>query len=260
MERVTPTSHVDPAARTRSLSVRLRDTTTVTSLAAATLDEIAAAFGAVGAAMDLFGSTGAPSVCVASTAFDPAAVRAYMGDGWRRDACLARVRTSFGVVATTDDAATARDVGALHGCTRADSLVLGPIVGVEGSLLGMVRVARARGIRDWMRSELGAVCIHVSVRLARLGVTTHADRHPLAALTDRQRAIASRVARGLTNAEIAADLGVSENAIKKHLKLVMVALDLANRAELAALTGGIDAIHDDIDDDALDGYVVIRAS
>lgn len=54
-------------------------------------------------------------------------------------------------------------------------------------------------------------------------------------LTPRQHEIAILVARGLTNREIGVAIGRSINTVKKHLKQLFVALDVANRTELAAL-------------------------
>ena len=42
------------------------------------------------------------------------------------------------------------------------------------------------------------------------------------------------VARGMSNAEIAADLIVSENTVKTHVKNVLGKLQMKNRAEAAA--------------------------
>ena len=53
-------------------------------------------------------------------------------------------------------------------------------------------------------------------------------------MTTRQRQIAELVTCGYTNAEIAVALTISPNTVKKHLKRLFAALDLANRTELAA--------------------------
>ena len=56
-------------------------------------------------------------------------------------------------------------------------------------------------------------------------------------LTTRQREVVELVAHGCTNAEIAKMLGVSANAVKKHVSRVLALLDVTNRTELAALVG-----------------------
>jgi DNA-binding NarL/FixJ family response regulator len=57
-------------------------------------------------------------------------------------------------------------------------------------------------------------------------------------LTPRQYEIAILVTRGCTNREIGTMLGISVNAVKKHVSRMLVALDASNRTELAAIAGG----------------------
>ena len=52
-------------------------------------------------------------------------------------------------------------------------------------------------------------------------------------LTDREREVLSHVAEGLSNREIAANLQVSENTIKKHLRNILAKLQLENRVQAA---------------------------
>ncbi|HEX8192397.1 MAG TPA: response regulator transcription factor [Allosphingosinicella sp.] len=59
---------------------------------------------------------------------------------------------------------------------------------------------------------------------------------PLAALSARERAIASLVVRGLKNKDIAAELGIGEGTVKVHLHNIFEKLGVANRTELALLT------------------------
>ena len=54
-------------------------------------------------------------------------------------------------------------------------------------------------------------------------------------LTPRQAEIAQLVTRGCTNPEIGALLGISVNAVKRHLSRIFLATDASNRTELAAM-------------------------
>lgn len=56
------------------------------------------------------------------------------------------------------------------------------------------------------------------------------------ALTPKQRLILGNVARGRTNKEIAAELGVSEQAVKVHVSRLLERYGAANRVELVNIT------------------------
>lgn len=53
--------------------------------------------------------------------------------------------------------------------------------------------------------------------------------------TDREQEVALAVARGLANAQIAADLGMSVPTVKAHVSRLLTKLDLENRVQLALL-------------------------
>ena len=54
-------------------------------------------------------------------------------------------------------------------------------------------------------------------------------------LTPRQLTILQSITRGLSNADIAKQLGISEIGVKKHLQTIFVKLGAATRAEAAAI-------------------------
>ncbi|CCH88082.1 Two component transcriptional regulator, LuxR family [Modestobacter italicus] len=55
-------------------------------------------------------------------------------------------------------------------------------------------------------------------------------------LSDREREVALAVGRGLSNAQIGAELHLSVATVKAHVSRLLVKLDLANRVQVALLT------------------------
>lgn len=86
----------------------------------------------------------------------------------------------------------------------------------------------------------------VAPRITRLLLDTYAHRLPdadgdsaraaLAILTPRERDVLLEIARGLTNAEIATTLGVSEVTVKSHVGAILSKLHLRNRVAAVILT------------------------
>jgi len=121
-------------------------------------------------------------------------------------------------------------------CARFDHghVLVGPIVG-DGRFLGTANFTRARNApafaeRDLL--DLGALCLHFSVRLMALRLQAGRTASESTALTVREHQIAELVARGFTNAEIGKQLWITENSVKQALKRMYRKLGIASRAQL----------------------------
>jgi len=97
-------------------------------------------------------------------------------------------------------------------------------------LVEAVRAARAGD---------GLISPQVTLRLLRhlapgRPATAGGQGQPTAPLSARERDVASAIARGRTNNEIAAELFISLSTVKSHLTSIHNKLDVRNRVEIAA--------------------------
>jgi DNA-binding NarL/FixJ family response regulator len=67
-------------------------------------------------------------------------------------------------------------------------------------------------------------------------------RTRLGQLSDREREVALAVGRGLSNAQIGAELYLSVATVKAHVSRLLVKLDVANRVQIALLTHDADLV------------------
>lgn len=121
-------------------------------------------------------------------------------------------------------------------CPRTDHwhVMAGPIVS-NGELVGVVGLTRQQGMPAFDSqnlTDLSAICLHIStwVAMARL-------QQPLLQterLTPREMQIASLVAQGQTNAEISAELWITENSVKQALKRMFRKLEVSSRTQMVA--------------------------
>ncbi len=121
-------------------------------------------------------------------------------------------------------------------CPRADHwhVMAGPIVSY-GRLVGAVGFTRERGmpVFDTQNlADLSALCLHLSTWVATVRLQHQllkTDR-----LTSREVQIAELVAQGRTNAEIGAELWITENSVKQALKRMFRKLKVSSRAQMVA--------------------------
>ncbi|MDM9581033.1 LuxR C-terminal-related transcriptional regulator [Nostoc sp. GT001] len=121
-------------------------------------------------------------------------------------------------------------------CPRADHwhVMAGPIVS-NGELVGVVGLTRQQGMPAFDSqnlTDLSALCLHIStwVAMAQLQQPLLQTKR----LTPREMQIASLVAQGQTNAEISAELWITENSVKQALKRMFRKLEVSSRAHMVA--------------------------
>ena len=121
--------------------------------------------------------------------------------------------------------------------------MLTPLI-ARDRIIGVVAACRRPGACAFGDDDLAAM-EGVSALVA-MAVAWMCDRdrelgHLLQQLAPRQQQIATFVAKGLSNHDIAAMLGVSVNTVKKQLKTMFRKLGVSRRAELAwiATAGGV---------------------
>lgn len=112
-----------------------------------------------------------------------------------------------------------------------DDLVLAAMqAGAAGFLLKDVSVDRlAEALREVVSGGLV-----IDPRVARVALGRRENRaDPLAVLTRTERQVGEHVARGLTNAEIAGAMHLSEGTVKNHVSALLRKLDQRDRTALA---------------------------
>lgn len=118
-----------------------------------------------------------------------------------------------------------------------EHIMTGPIVG-RGQLIGTIHFARVGDTPAFSSNDLaslGAVCTHLSARLAELRMQSSVSPGLIFnQLTQREIQIANLVAKGLTNAEIGAELWITQNSVKQALKRMFRKLEVSARTEMVA--------------------------
>jgi RNA polymerase sigma factor (sigma-70 family) len=132
----------------------------------------------------------------------------------RKDACRVLVLTTFEVDEYIYDALRAGASGFLLKRTPAADLIAGIRVVAAGDALLAPSVTR-----------------RLIDQFAQRPAARRTDGNALGELTEREREVLSLVARGLSNAEIAEQLVLSEGTVKTHVKHIFGKLNLRDRAQ-----------------------------
>ncbi len=144
-----------------------------------------------------------------------------------------------GLAATRRLAAEAPEIAIvmLTASEDVDDLFAAIKAGARGYLLKNLESSELRGMLDAVQRGEAAVTPAIAARilaeLARPASTPAVDPDP-DHLTERERDVLRLVVRGLRNKEIAAELGISENTAKFHLRNILGKLHAQSRAEVVA--------------------------
>jgi DNA-binding NarL/FixJ family response regulator len=142
-----------------------------------------------------------------------------------------------GIGATRELARAAPDVRVLILTTfEQDDYVFGALrAGASGFLLKRARpeelLAAVYTIAAGEALLSPSVTRRVIDRMAQQPTPDLADQGRLGGLTAREREVLERIARGLSNREIAAALHVEESTIRTHVKRILMKLELRDRVQ-----------------------------
>lgn len=109
----------------------------------------------------------------------------------------------------------------------ADGIAQALTVGARGAVLKNVKIAELRKAIITVAKGQRYVSEDVELSIA--------NDPPLPPLTERQKVILDSVTRGLSNADIAKQLGISVQVVKNHLNLLFQKIGAANRTEAAII-------------------------
>jgi DNA-binding NarL/FixJ family response regulator len=118
-----------------------------------------------------------------------------------------------------------------------DDYIFGALrAGASGFLLKRARpedlIAGVRTVAAGDSLLSPSVTRRVIDRMAQQPAPELADHGKLAELTPREHEVLQLIARGLSNREIAAALGVEESTVRTHVKRILMKLDLRDRVQV----------------------------
>lgn len=114
-----------------------------------------------------------------------------------------------------------------------DDLFAAIEAGAQGYLLKNLESAEFRLMLEAVARGEAAITPATAARMLKRFVRDGNERPATDALTDREVEVLRLVTMGLRNREIAAQIGVSENTAKYHLRNILEKLHARSRAELA---------------------------
>jgi DNA-binding NarL/FixJ family response regulator len=88
--------------------------------------------------------------------------------------------------------------------------------------------------QTWFAPDL----LSKALEVARLNQGQSVPPHALDELTDRERDVAIAVSKGMSNKQIATNLGISERTVKTHLTRVFEKMNIKDRVALAIMLSG----------------------
>lgn len=176
------------------------------------------------------------------------AVLALRGDRWRVQAGRGRALPPGaslpgawpGIAEQVERARSARGADWWLGEPPVPVTAEAAIPGPAGTL-GLLSVALPPGLQPQpedhatlaaLAAMLGAVVADPAPRATRRGRAGGEDAR-LAALTRRERQVLSLLPRGLTNAELAGELGIAPGTVKAHVERILHKLRLGDRTQAA---------------------------
>jgi DNA-binding NarL/FixJ family response regulator len=144
--------------------------------------------------------------------------------------CRVLMLTTFDLDEYVYDALYAGASGFLLKDVRRDDLVHAVRVIAAGDSLLAPSVTR-RLIADFTTARAAGAGIGLGGRIPRTTEAAQAISSRLDVLTPRERETLALIARGLSNAEIAAELVVSEHTVKTHVSNILMKLGLRDRIQ-----------------------------
>lgn len=118
---------------------------------------------------------------------------------------------------------------------------------VAGARRQTQQAARLWGVTQALRENIGTpLPANERALLEPYLAIARAGRRQVSALTRREKEVATLVARGLTNRQIASELVLSERTVDHHVSNILKKLKLSSRARVASWLAKLRSDHPDL--------------